>query len=290
MVTGFFSFLCSVLQTTSSMAQIDFPSNPIYKLGYTLDFSDEFQGEQVDLAKWIPYYLPQWSSRERSRAQYDQINGKLILKITEGQAPWCPEFNGGVKCSSFQTGIYAGALGSKVGQHRFSADCIVREPQEEIKLYTTLYGYIEIRAKAVASSNNVVAFWMIGFEDIPEKSGEICIMEVKGKNISGGQFVNGFGVHPFRDPNLKDEFFEERFSADATGYNIYAVEWRPDGIDFFLNNEKIRTINQSPDYEMQFMLNLYEIPVGDEFVGNTGSYPKEFEIDYVRAYKPENGY
>lgn len=278
------------MPTLSSIAQVDFPPNPISKPGYVLEFSDEFLQTRIDINKWIPYYLPHWSSRERSLAQYDLVDGKLILKITEEQAPWCPEFNCEVKCSSFQTGMYAGELGSKIGQHRFNPSCTVREEQKESRLYTPKYGYFEIRARALASPNNVVAFWMIGFEDSPEKSGEICIMEVKGGNIKARRAVNGYGVRQFEDPNLINAFFEESFEMDATHYNIYAAEWMPDRVDFYLNNRKVRTIDQSPNYEMQFMLNIYEIPIENEFIKHEVSYPKKFEIDYIRSYKPNNGY
>lgn len=272
------------------MAQADFPPNPIIKPGYSLEFHDEFNEPQLDTNKWIPYYLPHWSSRQKSIAQYDLTDGKLILKITEQQAPWCPEFNGDVKCSSFQTGLYAGELGSPLGQHRFNTACTVKEEQKESRLYTPKYGYFEIRAKAIACSNNVVAFWMIGFEDAPEKSGEICIMEVKGSNVKSKTAVNGYGVRQFKDPNLTNEFFEDSFEIDATQYNIYAAEWMPDRIDFFINNKKVRTIHQSPKYEMQFMLNIYEIPTNRELTIHETSYPKKFEIDYIRSYKPNNGY
>lgn len=184
-VIGFFGCLYSVIQTTSSLAQMEFPANPIQKPSYYLEFNDEFTDSRIDSNKWLTCYLPQWSSKNKSMAQYDLVNGNLVLKITEQQAPWCPEFNGKVKCSSFQTGVYAGKLGSNIGQHKINPFCIVREEQKELRLYTPKYGYFEIRAKAIASPNNVVAFWLIGFEDSPEKSGEICIMEVKGGNKNG---------------------------------------------------------------------------------------------------------
>jgi hypothetical protein len=274
----------------SCTGQIDFPPNPIEKPNYYLDFGDEFSGAEIDTHKWIPYYLPHWSSKNMSKAEYDLKEGKLLLMIIEQQAPWCPEFNGEVVCSSFQTGMYSGILNSNVGQHRFNSSCLVREEQEQSRLYTPKYGYFEIRAKAVASENNVVAFWMIGFEDTPEKSGEICIMEVKGQNIKELDCVNGYGVRKFKDPYLTDEFFEDSFKIDATKFNIYAAEWTPNKIDFYVNNQKVRTIKQSPSYEMQLMLNIYEVPLTGELPAKKGSYPKKFEIDYIRVYKPNNGY
>ena len=51
---------------------------------------------------------------------------------------------------------------------------MVREEQEPLRTYTPQYGYFEIRARAVANPLNHVALWMIGYEDAPERSGEIA--------------------------------------------------------------------------------------------------------------------
>ena len=271
----------------------DVPANPLEKMGYRLDFHDEFDGDDLDRRKWLPFHLSQWSSRERAAASYYLQDGNLILQITADQQPWCPEFDGPNRCSSIQTGVFAGPAGSKVGQHRFNHACVVRERQENIRTYTPQYGYFEVRAKAVNTPTNHVAFWMIGYEDSPEKSGEIAIMEIMGKHVSSQGSRVGYGVHPWSDPILMDEFYEERIDRDATGYHIYAAEWTPTHIDFFVDNRKIRTINQPPTYEMQFMLGIYERPRqadGTEIFDESTSYPKKFIVDYVRAYQPVGGY
>lgn len=263
----------------------DFPPNPIIKDGYTINFDDEFDGDVLDGDKWIPYYLPQWSSRERSKPNYHFADGCLVLKITDDQKPWCPEFNGDVKCSSIQTGVYAGKLGTSEGQHRFNPECLVREEQENRKTYVDQYGYFEIRAKALSTPSNVVALWMIGYEDKPERCAEICIFEIKGGNVSQEKAVVGYGIHAFNDPDLEEAFYEDMFNLDVTSFHIYAAEWTPDGVTFYIDNQKIRTVLQSPAYPMQFMLNIYEVPVDGTKSGADIVYPKEFVIDYVRSYK-----
>lgn len=101
------------------------------------------------------------------------------------------------------------------------------------------------------------------------------------------------GVHPWFDPSIRDEFFEEDLPIDATCFHIYAVEWKPHSIDFYVDNQKLRTIHQSPGYPMQFMLGIYELPGQASAVKAlypAGTYPKEFVVDYVRAYQPDGGY
>lgn len=262
-----------------------FPANTMTKEGYTLMFQDKFASGELCAETWIAFYLPQWSSREKSQPQYHFKDGKLVLKITEQQQPWCPEFNGEVKVSSLQTGVWAGELGSGMGQHKFNPLCLVREEQPSQFTYTPHYGYIEIRARGIATAANVVALWMIGLEETPEKSAEICIMEIKGENVQRDSAIIGYGLRAFNDPALGTEFYEESFALDALEFHIYAVDWRADKMDFYIDHKKIKTIHQSPQYSMQLMLNIYEVPLAREKNASDLRYPKEFEIDYVRGYK-----
>ena len=264
----------------------DFPANPITKPGYRLHWNEEFDGSELNPGKWLPYYLPHWSSREQSRPIYRFKDGMLVLQITEDQKPWCPEFDGEVKASCIQTGLFAGPTGSKLGQLRFSEDLIVREAQRNVRLYTPQYGYFECRAKGVNTAGNHVSLYMIGYEDTPEKCGEINMFEIFGQDVSAASTKVRYGIHPWKDPNLTDEFYQDVLDIDATKFHVYAHEWTPTHVDFYVDNRKIRTIHQSPDYPMQFILSIYELPGGDR----TAAYPREFVVDYVRGYQPDDGY
>ena len=274
------------------LAAGEFPPNPPDKPGYRLEFHDEFAGGALDTRKWLPVYLPQWSSRARSAPRYALRDGTLALQITYEQAPWCPEFDGTNRCSSLQTGVFAGPLGSTIGQHHFNPACAVREEQAPARTYTPQYGYFELRARGPRDPRCLFALWMIGFEDAPERSGEIAIMEIKGTNMAPGSARVGHGLHPWGDPQLSDDFAETELPIDATQFHIYAAEWAPDRVDFYVDNWLFRTVRQSPRYPMQFMLDIYELPVGAEEEARRApaAYPKEFEIDYFRAYQPIGGY
>jgi hypothetical protein len=264
----------------------DFPRNEKYKPGYTLVFEDDFESGRLDDSKWLPFYLPQWSSRAKTGAKYRFEDSYLILQITEDQEPWNPELDGNIKVSNLQTGVYSGPLGSEYGQHRFNKNCRVREEQAEMRLFTPQYGYLEMRAKGLHNPNNLCALWMIGFEDRPERSAEICVFELKGWNGGGAERSTiGFGIHPFGDPRIADEFFEREFPIDASQYHIYAVDWTTEGVGFYIDNVLIHRSKQSPDYPMQLMLNLYEIPRPASESGQGPAYPSEFHIDYIRYYQ-----
>jgi hypothetical protein len=255
------------------------------KSGFELEFEDTFDGDSLDEARWIPHYLPQWSTRERSTARYKVGDGSLKLLIEADQEPWCPELDGDVKVSSLQTGVFAGPVGSTIGQHRFSPDAVVREAQRNVRLYTPQYGLFELRAKAIDDPRNMVALWMIGYEDEPDRCAEICICEIFGRDVSQGLTKVGMGVHPFGDPCIVDDFAAEPVRIDAREFHVYAAEWTPERIDFFIDDEPIKSVNQSPHYPMQLMLNIYEFPADANDPSPASAYPKVFTIDYVRGYR-----
>ena len=263
------------------------PPNPLHKPGYRLEINENFDGGTLNTDLWLPYYLPHWSSRERSATRYRLEDNTLVLYIDENDTPWCPEFDGGVKCSSLQTGLYAGEVGSAQGQHRFNKACVVREAQPTQRLYTPRYGFFEVRVKAPAIPGTVATLWMIGVEEQPQESGEIAMFELFGDQITPESSVVRYGIHPWQDATLTDEFYRDTLPIDAAEFHTYAVEWTPTHVDFYVDNLHQRRVMQSPAYPMQFMLGIYDIPGTDK---RPDHYPKRFVIDYFRAYQPEGGY
>jgi hypothetical protein len=255
------------------------------KSGYELEFEDNFDGDALDGSLWIPYYLPHWSTRERSAARYEVGDGSLKLLIEADQEPWCPELDGDLRVSSLQTGVFAGPVGSTIGQHRFSPKARVREAQRNVCLYTPQYGRFEIRAQAIDDPRSMVALWMIGYGDRPEHSGEICVCEIFGRDVEPNQAKVGMGVHPFGDPELEDEFAAETLDIDAREFHVYAAEWTPERVDFFVDHEPVKRVNQSPGYPLQLMLDIYEFPADPDDRSSSSAYPKVFTVDYVRGYR-----
>lgn len=265
----------------------DVPPNPLGKPGWRLEFHDGFDGDALNADKWIPYYLPQWSSRARSAPRYGLGDGALALRIEADQQPWCPEFDGDVKVSSLQTGLYSGPVGSTAGQHRFNENLVVREAQPSLRTFTPRYGYFEARVRGLAAPGYLCALWMIGFEEVPEESGEIAIFELFGDRITPTGSEVRYGLHPWQDPTLNNEFYREVLPIDASQFHIYAADWTPTHIDFYVDNVRRRTIQQAINYPMQFLLGIYELP---GTATDRRSYPRQFVIDYFRAYQPEDGY
>jgi hypothetical protein len=252
---------------------------------FELEFDETFDAEPLDLTRWLPYYLPHWSSRERSAARYDIRDGELRLLIEEDQEPWCPELDGEIRVSSLQTGARSGRLGTADGQHRFNPAALVTEEQPNVRLYTPEYGRIELRARATDDPRAMVALWMIG-HDGGERSGEICVCEIFGRDVGDGEAGVGMGIRQFDDPLLVDEFAAERLPIDARELHVYAVDWTPDRVSWSVDGEHVKTIGQSPAYPLQLWLGIYEFPPDDGAPpDDPGAYPKEFVVDYVRGYR-----
>ncbi|BDV29497.1 GNAT family N-acetyltransferase [Microbacterium terricola] len=257
--------------------------SPLDLSGRVPDVDERFRGDRLDETRWWPFYTPHWSSQERTAARYD-VDGGLTLRIDDGTAPWAPEWDGAVQTSHLQTGQFSGGLGSGIGQHRFREGLVVREEQPERRLWLPHFGVIEVRMAAIRHPDAMVAFWPIGYEDAPDRSGEICIAEIFGAEIDddGAGWV-GVGVKPQNDPRLQMDFEKIRVDADLTQPHDYAVEWTADRLRFFIDGRWVKTVVQSIDYPVQLMLDVYELPRSDG-ARDTSALPHEFRVERVRTF------
>ena len=191
--------------------------------------------------------------------------------------------------SSLQTGLFAGPVGSTVGQHRFHPDAVVLEAQENVRLYTPRYGGIELRAAASDEPQAMAALWLIGYEDEPERSGEICVCEIFGRDVHGDHASVGMGVHPFGDPSLADDFSAVQVPIDVREFHVYAAEWTPEQVAFSVDGDLVKTVGQAPAYPMQLMLGIYDFPREDGAAPDPRRYPTSLVVDYVRGYRLADG-
>ena len=260
---------------------------PVDKPGYRLIFQDEFDGETLDDSRWVPQYLSSWAQKpELAEPTYIMENGLMRLQIFAETQPWCPEYDGETVVSGFTTG-------DRNALHNWNGTNAVRNPVEMQATHLNQYGYYEIRAKGQSGSARHAAWWLLGFEDVPDESAEIDIFEILGNN-SHKVPVN---FHAWNDPDAPDgggfsytnrqmDFHEE--------FHIYGFNWiegggqgeAPDKMEFYVDGVKTVERNVNIDYPVLQLFSLYEKRAG----GWTGiwlpkPYPNTFDIDYVRVYK-----
>ena len=245
-----------------------------------LDFDDDFEGSRLDRTVWLPHYLPAWSSREESAATYDVAESCVHLTIPPGQRLWCPGDHPPMRVSGLQSGNCSGPLGSTVGQQPYRDGLTVREEQEPFWGWTPHHGRIEVRARAVLTPLSMVACWLVGLEDRPERSAEICVAEIFGSTVQPGESAAvGMGLHPFRDPAVSEDFEAVRLPIDVAAFHTYAVDWQPGRADFLVDGTLVRSCQDPPDYPVQMMLAVFDFPGADP---PNGVVPA-LVVDRVRA-------
>jgi hypothetical protein len=248
-----------------------------------LELDERFPGDSLDLDVWFPYYLPHWSSRAQSAAHYSVQDGALHLSIPADQPLWCEGLHDEpLRVSCVQTGSFAGPLGSTIGQQPFREGLQVQEEQPAFWGYTPHYGQIEVRMRARVTPRSMFAFWMSGIEDRPERSGEICVVEVFGDTIRDGSAEIGIGVKRLGDPALSQEFSAQRIEIDVSELHTYGVDWRPGHLEFTIDGEVVRRVQQSPDYPMQLMLGAFDFPAKASTTNDDVPVP-ELVVAHVRG-------
>lgn len=167
------------------------------------------------------------------------------------------------------------------------------------------YGRMEARAKVPAGSGVWPAFWMMGINRLPPLAepeagkvgwpfcGEIDIMEFIGKEPNTVHAAAHFpnpetGKHQAKGKPMK---VGEPPSDD---FHIYAVEWSPERIDYFYDDQCYHSVAldvagegadnpfRRPHY---ILLNLALGQWGGEI--DESLLPQKFLVDYVRVYQAE---
>jgi beta-glucanase (GH16 family) len=157
------------------------------------------------------------------------------------------------------------------------------------------YGRVEGRMKLPSGQGIWPAFWMLGAEIRTAHwpgCGEIDIMENIGKEpatvhgtIHGPGYSGGNGI------GAPYTLQAGRF---ADGFHVFAVEWQPDQIQFFVDGAPYKRITPAGlppgtawvfDRPLFLLLNL---AVGGRWPGNPDAgtpFPQRLIVDYVRVYE-----
>src|SRR5579863_4588411 len=165
--------------------------------------------------------------------------------------------------------------------------------------FSQTYGRFEARIRIPFGQGLWPAFWMLG-DDFGKigwpAAGEIDIMENIGKEpstvhgtIHGPGYSGDGGIGaPYTLPGNR------RFADD---FHIYAIEWEPDTIRFYVDDDlyATRTPSNLPAgkrwvYNHPFFL-LLNVAVGGNWPENpdtTTIFPQTMLVDYVRVYQRSN--
>ena len=230
-----------------------------------LVWSDEFAGSSIDLSQWqfgigstndnIHYYT--------GRIENAQVSGGLLQIIARKE--------------------------SYLGYGYTSALLQTRNA------VSWRYGRIEARIKVPGTPGFVPAFWMLPAESMYgwwPYSGEIDILEYPTTfpgTIYGTLHAQAYSYFTGTTP-----LGGTAQVADAeTAFHVYAVEWTPEQIDFFVDQNKYFTVTnphtgyQSWPFDQPFYV-ILNLAVGGGWVGAptpSTIFPATLEVDYVRVYQ-----
>ena len=170
----------------------------------------------------------------------------LRLTIPPEQGLWCAgDHDPPLRVSGIQSGVFSGPVGSTVGQQPFRDGLEVRESQPTRWGWTPHYGRLEVRARMELSARSMASVWMVGLEEEPTRSAEICVF-------------------------------------DVSEFHVYAADWQPGRVDLFVDGQPTKTVHQAPDYPMQMMVAVFDFP--DKAGAPAEPTPTPlFAVDYVRG-------
>ncbi|MEW5808406.1 MAG: glycoside hydrolase family 16 protein [Actinomycetota bacterium] len=215
----------------------------------------------LDPAVWTASYLPAWSSRVAAAAAFTVGAEGLTLSIPSHHPLWCPDRHPTpLRVSAIQSANRSGPVGSTDAPQPFQDGLLVREQQPTVLGFTPHFGTIEVTCAANLSVRSMFSAWMVGLEDRPDRCGEICLFEVFGDTVDRGTAIIGQGIHPFRDPALREDFSARQHELDITMAHTYAAHWQPDRVDFSIDGAVTRSCSQAPDYPMMLILGLFDFP------------------------------
>ncbi len=266
---------------------------------WELIWSDEFQGNTLDLTKWdyqigngAIYGVSDWGNNEEEYYTSDNVSvSEGFLKIEAKQE----EMNG----KSYTSGRIR-TLGDPLGDGSGAES-----------LFSKKYGKFEARIKMPAGDGLWPAFWLLPDPNDNEygywaASGEIDIMEARGRLTEETSGTLHYG-QPWPNNKYSGGTFNMAEGESTEGFHVYSLEWEPGEIRWYVDGELFHTENswysrgegQKVDYpfpapfdeEFYILLNL---AVGGNFDGgkipSDEDFPAEMLIDYVRVYDLEGGY
>ena len=157
-----------------------------------------------------------------------------------------------------------------------------------------LHGRIEVRAKLPTGKGMWPAIWMLGTNRAEvgwPTCGEIDIME----NVGFDPDTIHANIHTKAYNHQKRTNKGSKIKAEKPyeQFHIYAIEWRADRIDFFLDDEKYFTFNNEEagndvwPYDKPHYL-ILNAAIGGTWGGQRGIddtiFPQKYCIDYVRVF------
>ena len=256
--------------TTPTKTNMPVPPSATPTQARTLIFSDEFNGNAFDAARWLPCHW--WATNYCTSQPMNELelympanvlvgNGMLTLRGSKLSKPieYCDR-----DCRNY---TYASGMVQSGGG---------RWPDRPAG-FTFTYGYVEVRAKIPAGKGLWPSIWLwpANYKDPPE----IDIMEIIGDAPNKIHMTD----HRADSAEFQGTWVGPDFSQN---FHTYAIDWLPDALVWYVDGvERYRWTGATPNQAMYPILNL---AIGGNWPGAPDAstvFPADFVVDYIRVYK-----
>jgi beta-glucanase (GH16 family) len=223
-------------------------------------FADEFDGTEVDFARWSSGYP--WGCTNATTGER-QCYAPEALSVRDGllviEADRRPE-----------------------GGRPYRSGMIVSH-----RSFSQRHGYFELRAKLPRGRGLWPAFWLL-----PKPTGtwppELDVMEQIGSEPDTLLMAQHYRDAAGEPAKRVGTWTGPDFTA---GFHTFALSWGPQAIVWYVDGvERFRSQSDIPTQEMYLLVNL---AVGGELAGEPDagtSFPSRMEVDYLRVWKdPDAG-
>lgn len=248
---------------------------------WKMTFSDEFNAAKntsFDKNKWTAEIGGKgWGNKELQyytdsiQNVYHNGDGSLVIKVLESDSKDSKE--------------------CWYGKCKYTSARLITKNKFDQK-----FGRFESRIKIPRGQGMWSAFWMLG-SNIDKvgwaNCGEIDIMENIGREpsiVHGTVHGPGFSG----ESGITSEYSLLNKAKFADDFHIYAIDWKKNRIEFFVDGKLYHTVtpknlneNKKWVYNQPFFM-ILNLAIGGNWGGvpdETTIFPQEMLIDYVRVYK-----
>jgi beta-glucanase (GH16 family) len=257
------------------------PSDQYRKEGYELVWADEFDTNgKPDSANWNYEYgfvrneELQWYQPENAQCE----NGLLVIEVKKEEKPNPRYTEGSTDWRRNRQSI------------DYTSSCILTRGKKNWQ-----YGRFEMRAKIDISKGMWPAWWTLGVDKPWPANGEIDIMEYYGGKLLANIACLGSDRRP--------EWFSNTFKTDSLGamawasrFHVWRMDWTKEFIalymdDVLLNKVAVDILTNkdgtgfNPFRQPHYMLLNFAIGGQNGGDPSTTSFPRKFEVDYVRVFQ-----
>jgi beta-glucanase (GH16 family) len=255
---------------------------------WNLKFSEDFDGNSVDLNKWTPCFS--WAGdysgcttsfnagREAYQPSQVQLSNGTAKLIAEPANPkiWGLDYKSGLLSTTNKPSSITG---------------VVQGPS----LYKFTYGYVEARIKMPPQKGFFSAFWMLPVSKAPNNGWpyeyEIDILEALGGNDPYAYQTIHYNNRSQQWQASPPGQCKNWTASDLYGnFHTYGVNWQPSYIDFYIDGMKCgRFTTEVWKSDMELILNLMVDHSWQKaypsLYGATGT--AVLEADYVKVWQQQ---